>query len=225
MFTRTAIATFCTFAACAAPAHAVIFTATDGSANVDITAVPNGPNTDVTVILRNLTPAASIAAANDTLTGLSFNGIGGFTLLTQAAPQQFTFSTQTTGALDVGAPFDPSWAIVTAPPFDALYFDGFGSGGKPIISPAIGGTTYPNANSSLTSGPHGTYIYGEATFVLSVAGAFDPGTLADVTFRFDTDGLTTVPGVPDTGTGIPEPASLALLGIGGVALLKRRSRA
>jgi hypothetical protein len=212
----------CALACVATSAEAITFLATDGTAKAEITSTPNGLNTDVQIILTNLTPTASTAAANDTLTGISFAGIGGFTLLNQAASQQFTFSNQTTGGLDIGAPFDPSWAIVTSP-FDALYFDGFGSGGKPIIGLAAGNTTYANANPSLTAGPHGTYIYEDATFNLSVAGAFDANSISGVTFRFDTDGLTTVEGPPDTGAGIPEPASLALLGLGALALLRRKA--
>jgi hypothetical protein len=159
------------------------------------------------------------------LTGLSLDApadISTFTLVSQSGAQQFTFATETTGALDAGGPFDPSWDVIAAP-FGALYFDGFGSGGKPIIGPATNGdTTYASANASLTSGPHGTYIYQTATFTLSAPGVFDPSTLSGVTFRFNTDGETTVPGVGSGTPRVPEPASLAILGLGAVALIKRR---
>jgi hypothetical protein len=205
-----------------AGAQALTFLATDGSAQAEITSAPNGPNTDVTIVLRNTTPAASTTSFENVLTGISFAGIGSMSLTSQTASDLFEFVTGTTGAVNGAGPFDPSWAMVSNPPFDALFFDGFGSGGVPIIGPAVSDTTYANANSSLTSGPKGTYVYEEATFVLSAPGVFDENTLAGVTFRFNSDGDIEIPGPPDTGTGIPEPASLAILGLGGIALLRRR---
>jgi hypothetical protein len=211
----------CAVAALASTANAVQFTATDNSATADITATPNGPNTDVTIVLSNITaPTATHSGAN-LLTGLSFTGVTGMSLSSQSAAEEFDFSSETAGTVDSAGPFDPTWAIVSA---KGLYFNGFGTGGKPIIGLAVSNTTYPNANPSLTAGPHGPYEYGTATFVLSAPGSFDPNSLTGVDFLFNTDGSIDIPGNPDPGTGTPEPASLALLGLGAAALLTRRRK-
>jgi hypothetical protein len=211
----------CALACFAASAQAISFTANDGSATADITAAPNGPNTNVTIILSNITAPTSTTSAGNLLTGLDFTGVGTMSLSSQTASQEFNFSSQKVGSVDNGGPFDPTWAIVSG---KGLYFNGFGTGGKPIIGPAASDTTYANANPSLTSGPHGAYEYKTATFVLLAPGAFDPASLTGVNFLFNTDGNTIIPGPPDSGGGVPEPASLSLLGLGALALLARRRK-
>jgi hypothetical protein len=209
----------------AGTANATLFTANDGSAQVDITTTPNGANTDLHIVLTNLTTADNTTSAGNLLTGLELIpvDISTFSLTAQTGAQEFTFATETTGTVSSGS-FDPSWALVTSPAH-SLYFDGFGSGGKPIIGgPATGGTNYNNANTSLTSGPHGPYIYETADFTVEAPGAFDVSSIATVNFLFNTDGSIVVPGGPNTGSGVPEPASLGVLGVGAIGLLLRRRR-
>ena len=209
----------------AGTAHAVLFTATDGSAQVDITTTPNGSNTDLHIALTNLTTADGTASAGNLLTGLELipTDISTFSLTAQNGAQEFVFSTATTGAVSSGS-FDPSWALVTSPGH-SLYFDGFGSGGKPIIGgPATGGTNYNNANASLTSGPHGPYIYETGDFTVQAPGVFDVNSITNVNFLFNTDGSIVVPGVPNLGPGTPEPASLSVLALGTMGLLIRKRR-
>jgi hypothetical protein len=217
MFKR--IFALCALAVLTSNAHAVLFTASDNSATADITASPNGSDTNVTIVLSNITAPTSTASAGNLLTGLNFTGVDGMSLTSQTATQEFNFSSQKLGSVDNGGPFDPTWAIVSG---TGLYFNGFGTGGKPIIGPAASDTTYANANPSLTAGPHGAYEYKTATYVLLAPGVFDPNALTGVNFLFNTDGGTVIPGTPGTGGGIPEPASLSLLGLGAVALLTRR---
>jgi len=191
-------------------AHAATFTATDNTASVNITSVPSGPNQILTITLNNLTTADATTGAANLLVGLQLIptnlGGSGYSLTNQNGANEFVFSSQKVGAVSGGS-FDPSWALTTTSPA-GLYFDGFGSGGLPIIGgPATGGTNYNNAGASLTSGPHGTYIYQTATFTVQAPGAFNLNSITGVNFLFNTDGSIVVRsgGPPPT---VPVPAAV-----------------
>jgi hypothetical protein len=98
-------------------------------------------------------------------------------------------------------------------------------GGQPIDLIIGMAASYPNANSSINV--HNPSIQGTGTFTLSVPGVTGDTTVSNVVFNFGTGPDTTLPGTtsggpgtttggPGTTTGgtVPEPATLALLGLG-----------
>jgi hypothetical protein len=94
-----------------------------------------------------------------------------------------------------------------------------------IIGPPGGGGTYSAANGSIAgNGPHNPFIFGTATFNLSVPGVTVDSTITSVTFSFGTTAGDNVQGgrppqeIPDGGT------TLWLLGLAlsGMAAAKRR---
>jgi hypothetical protein len=211
--------------AASAQAATVSFAANNGAATADLDLT----GTTLTIKLTNTTATANTDGATDLLVGLqlvpSISGAG-FALTSQTAAQQFHFTNSTTGSI-VNGPFtNLNWVLSTSP--NGLYFGGFGNGANPIIGEAAGGTTYANAGSSLTSGPHGDYNYKSATFVISTPAGFSLTAISSATFLFNTDGSTTVPGTPGGGprpVPLPAAAWAGLSMLGGMGLLKLRKRA
>jgi hypothetical protein len=82
------------------------------------------------------------------------------------------------------------------------------------------GGDYSGANGSIggNSG-HNPFAYGDVTFTFNVPGVTKDSHLGAYNFYFGTDFQTDIP-----GGGVPEPASLGILSLGGVALLARRKR-
>ncbi len=97
------------------------------------------------------------------------------------------------------------------------------SGGKPnelIIGPGDKNGIYNNANSSITG--HGPSVLNTATFTFDITGITASSTLSNVVLDFGTtsgsDTVVLSKSSSSQPTSVPEPSSLALIGIGGLAM-------
>jgi len=103
---------------------------------------------------------------------------------------------------------------------DELYLYVLGSEAGPaatIIGPPDELGNYSNSNGSIEGNiPHNAFIGENATFVLNVPGVTDASSITVATFEFNTS--------PGSNVTVPEPATLSLLVLGGLAMLRRRRR-
>jgi len=219
-----------------AAAHAVVITGSGTvgtnaiSAEADVTF---GAGT-ITITLKNLTTDPNTHDAGEALTGFDFTlSSGSITGITSSSGQQVDVdgSGHVTVAAS-GEPTVPEWGTQSLGAGFRLAFN-LESGGIPpaadssILGPdatdAVPGTY--SVGSSLSGNGHQPYTYKNGTFVIAAPGVNGDTKITESTFRFGTQLETGIPGDGGGSGRTPEPASVGILAIGGLALLARRRKA
>ena len=188
----------------------------------------------LTVTLSNTLAANVIRSAGQAVSDLSFtlsNAPG--TLGTTSATGTFaTFNGSTTPTLAAGNPIrwlgadgQGSFSIIG----NTITLEAIG-GGQPsqLILPT--GTTYSNANASITGGQFSPFLDGPITFTLALSGVTANTTITSATFSFGTGPdtlISVVPGGTPVVTAVPLPGTLPLFATGllGLWALRRKRKA
>jgi hypothetical protein len=125
---------------------------------------------------------------------------------------------------DANSPTTTGWALTTSG--STIHLNGLAGAtyapshtliGEP--DPTANPPAYTNANNSITgNGPHNPFLTNPTTFTVTASGVNADTVISDVIFSFGTTAGDNVPGGPNPniGTVVPEPASLLLLGLGGM---------
>ena len=133
------------------------------------------------------------------------------------------------GSFATGSVVTTGWALSAPSPPDELLLNVLGTPIGPahlIIGPPDAGGTYSDANGSIAGNPpHNPFLLTSASFTISNATITDSTTVTAATFSFGTTEGIDVVGTPKVPPSqIPEPGTLALLGLGLASLAHRRSQ-
>jgi hypothetical protein len=226
--------------ALAAQANTVTFVtptgATAGGEAVDAQAVLSTGTGSLSIALSNLLTAPGMLDAGQLLSDLSFT-VTGITSTGSKTSSTGTFITvgpggTVTSATSGGtAPDLVAWGLSnTGSTYKLDGLAGKGAGAQTPANLIIGGTAgsftaYSMANGSIAGNPaHNPFVQGTADWVLSIPGVTDTTTISSVVFSFSTQSGVDVTGAPQS-SGVPEPATFGLFGLGLAALgFARRKR-
>jgi hypothetical protein len=170
----------------------------------------------LSVTISNLLAASQIRSAGQTVSDLIFtvSNAPGTLGATSASGQLANIGAGGTVTDVSGSPL--RWLGQGPPPPGGQ--GSFSIAGNTITMEAIGGgqpsqlllpsgTSFPNANASITGGQFNPFVVGPETFTLSLSGVTGATTITGVTFSFGTGPDTFIPGVPVpgpiVGAGVP----------------------
>jgi hypothetical protein len=187
----------------------------------------------LTVTLTNTLAANVIRSAGQAVSDLSFtlSNAPGTLGATTATGTFATFNGSTTPTLAAGSPI--RWLGVGGGNFsivgNVITLEAIG-GGQPdqMILPT--GTTYSNANASITNGKFSPFVDGPLAFTLALSSVTANTTITGATFSFGTGPdtlISVVPGGTPVVTAVPLPGTLPLFASGllGLWTLRRKRKA
>lgn len=196
---------------------------TAGGQPVDAQATFTFGTDTLQIVLQNLegNPTSVIQALSDLEFTLST--IAGASSISSSSGTERTIHGD--GTFTDGASVSTGWALNGGGASFQLDVLGTAIGPAHLLIGPPGPLGYSNANGSIAgNGPHNPFLAETATFNLFLPGVTANTTITSATFSFGTtEGQATVPGTP-IPEEIPEPGSLALIGLGlaAIAFVRRR---
>lgn len=179
----------------------------------------------VTVNLFNLLTASQVQSVGGNLSNIAFTLSGtGFTnaSISNTSPfqNQLVNVASGGGVTLMGTTNQLGWGLLGSNGSYTIEDLGFAGPSRTLIGGTAGSTTpYTNANGSIAgNGPHQSFIQGEADWVINVSGLTANTVVTSATFSFGTTLGNDVVGI------VPEPATLAALGLGAIGLIRRRAK-
>ncbi len=181
-------------------------------------------NGTVTILLQNLqvNPISVGQALSDLFFTIDTGQTSGTLIHSSGMERTIAVGGSFTDGGTVGTGWSLSTSIVDSN--TGLLLDVLGTAIAPahtIIGPPDGSNVYSNANSSIAgNGSNNPFLALSASFTLSVPGVTADSIVNSAVFSFGTTEGDYVTGYP--GNDVPEPATLTLLALGGLVLLRRR---
>jgi len=176
-------------------------------------AVSNG---QIQITLTNLLSTSQIVSAGQTLSDVRFTLSNSPGTVTSASATGTEAVIGSNGSISSSTPNAsiPRWVGAGPPPpggqgtftitGNTLFLSTIG-GGQPsdLILPS--GTSFPNANSSITNGQFNPFVVGPLTITLGLSGVTSSTTVSNVSLSFGTG-----PDVEIPATVVPEPSTLSM---------------
>jgi hypothetical protein len=141
---------------------------------------------------------------------VTFSTNVGATTITTSSSQEVTVNNNNVGGFTLGGTVAPGWSL-SNPQANQILLNDLGSPIGPahtLIGGPGPGPAYTNANGSIAgNGPHNPFLNQSATWTISAAGITASTLVTGVTFSFGTTAGNNI-------VGVPEPATVTLMGIG-----------
>ena len=193
---------------------------------VDVVAVFTTGTDSITVLVDNLQDNPKSVVQN--LSGLRFTVSTGQTAGILDSSLGVPRWVAEDGTYTDGAAGSTGWELATIGP--AMYLHVLETAVTPahlIIGPPDPDPDaldkYTLANGSIAGNkPHNPFLGETATFMLTVPGVTDASLITEATFEFGTSPGSNVTVVPEPIDPLPEPATMSLMVIGAVAMLRRK---